>query len=150
MVEDITLAEECLVFCNYLIGMRPNEYIVSKYQDAHTDGALGRNRESDYFDRVLVSLAKASLPAMKLADAYSRVFRKNSLLRKKLILLLAILECCAASYARLDSPAECGKIRLHGEIGMRCAAFVLTLFVSAIVLMPLQLACAFRLKLSRL
>ena len=62
-------------------------------------------------DGFLVKVAGIGPWSTKIIDAYTRVFRPFSTVRKKLILLLAILESCAPTHAYLDS-VDSGSIPL--------------------------------------
>jgi hypothetical protein len=132
------LARECNVFSRYLVGRRPDKYIQEKYAEAH-------RVTPDYgyesrFDRVLVDFAAGGPRSAGLADAYACLFARQSALRRKLILLLAIIESCAPERGFLDaiepSPLFLIALRLAG----RGALFAIRVLVAAFVFLPLQLA----------
>ncbi|MBV8841602.1 MAG: hypothetical protein JO307_02220 [Bryobacterales bacterium] len=95
------LERECRVFARYLSGVDPSSYLVQKYGDFHEQ--LGASAGSDRFDEFLVRVASRGVFWTTLADGYSRLFRKSGALRKKLIVVLALLECAPPSYEILDS-----------------------------------------------
>lgn len=101
------LDRECSIFCEYLIGAKPTDYVLRKYQDAHATGSIGQENKLQPFDRVMLSLASVQPFATRIVDAYASVFFRNSSVRRKLILLLAILESCAPYHHQLDS-VDCG------------------------------------------
>lgn len=86
------LTAECRVFCRYLAGVTPDEYIQSWYRRGHAAIPYRLTGALDRFDRVLVRFARLGAAAARMADAYARRFRSCGVLRQKLVLLLAILE----------------------------------------------------------
>lgn len=110
---------------------------MKKFQEAHRVGSI--NPPSDTFNRLLLMLARANPLWTKLVDTYSVVFCKSSVVRKKLILLFAILESNADAYSSLDAVDEARKVVfLLKVIGKGCI-FVLVLFLSVIILFPVHI-----------
>ena len=120
------LEHECRVFARYLIGSDPTSYLIEKYVDFHEK--LGSSIVSDSFDDLLVQVASRGALWTTLADSYSRLFRKSGALRKKLILVLALLECTPPSFEMLDSVSSGGfagaVVRLAGVSAKFIAASV--------------------------
>ena len=85
-----SVERECQVFCEYLLSCAPQSYAVRKYVDAHE--VSPKFSAGNRFDDLLLRVARVHPVLTKLADSYARLFVPNALLRKKLILLLAILE----------------------------------------------------------
>jgi len=85
-----TLARECAVFTGYLVKTAPTPLVVARYTDAHDQPALALAPAPD--ERALLSLARRSPTAARLADSYARLFAPTGTLRRKLVLLFAILE----------------------------------------------------------
>jgi hypothetical protein len=103
------LANECRVFCNYLVKQAPNDYVLEKYLEAHKTEQLDRELKDTLFDRMLLYIAKMNPICTKLVDVYTRLSYQHSLFRRKLILLLAILESCSPYFSffdRVDSPSR--------------------------------------------
>src|SRR5205823_3568092 len=98
------LDRECTVFARYLVGESPGGYVLEKYRDAHAKSALADIRVDDAFDRVLLHIALVHPVATKLVDAYTAFFFKTSTVRKKWVLLLAILESAPPAFHLFDSP----------------------------------------------
>jgi hypothetical protein len=136
---DATLNRECSVFCRYLIGGEPNDYVKRKYREAHRSLSwCGRAACSS--DELLVSIARIGTRASHIIDAYARVFRPASLIRKKLILLLAILESCAPSHHYLDSVDSNSLAIFALKSILQFASFVLAVGLGGLVIFPLELA----------
>jgi hypothetical protein len=85
-----TVERECHVFTGYLLGSPPPPYVVRKYVEAH-DLSPAFSRGSR-FDIYILRIAATRPSLTRPADSYARIFAANGLLRRKLVLLLAILE----------------------------------------------------------
>jgi hypothetical protein len=90
-------------------------------------------------DAFLVQVASIGLGSTKIIDVYTRVFRPFSLVRKKLVLLLAILESCAPTHAYLDSVDSDSIPLLFLRLFQRCLTFALIVIVSVLVILPAEL-----------
>ena len=135
---DNALDRECAVFCRYLFGQEPNEYVKIKYRAAHQAGSL-RNGGECRADAFLVKVAGIGPWSTKIIDAYTRIFRPFSTVRKKLVLLLAILESCAPTDAYLDS-VDSGSIPLlFLRFVNRCIIFAMVVLVGVLVVLPAEL-----------
>jgi hypothetical protein len=101
---DDIVARECIVLTAYLIGRSADRHatVVSRYVAAHRIPKLGL--EGDGRNDALVALARRSPGAARLADAYARIFEPTGVLRRKLVLLLAILETSAPSHLLITQP----------------------------------------------
>src|ERR1700730_1678960 len=96
------LERECLIYTQYLIGRMPSPYVVNRYLDFHHKSDAMTSLEFDAFDQFLVSVSARAPFWASMADSYASVFRKDSVIRKKLVLTLALLECVAPSFEALD------------------------------------------------
>jgi hypothetical protein len=134
------LLEECRTFCRYLINQTPNHYVLQKYRDGHRAGGLRRDFTPNRFDQTLVRIAAINTFATRIVDTYTRAFFKTALIRKKLVLLLAILESCAPTHSGLDAAESCTRPMLFMSLLQKLLMFSMVLFFSAIVLAPLRLA----------
>ena len=132
------LDRECTVFCRYLIGQEPNEYVKKKYRTAHQIGLLRNGRECPA-DAFLVKIAGIGPWSSKIIDAYTRIFRPFSTVRKKFVLLLAILESCAPTHACLDSVDSNSVALLFLRLIQRCLTFALILLLGILVILPAEL-----------
>lgn len=133
------LDDECRVFCRYLIRQMPGTYVYQKYRVGNRASNLDPTNEQGRFGSLLVGLASAHPSLTKLADTYARIFAPRSVLRKKLVLLLAILESSAPTHHYFDSVDASGKTGFLTGLILRAPLFLLTLALSTVVLLPLQL-----------
>jgi len=130
---------ECDVFSRYLTGCKPDDYVLKKYTEAFlSSGVLERNVDNK-FDRFLLNLALLHPFFTHIADIYSRFFRSDSIVRKRLVLLLAILESWAPSYKNLDNSGANSKAVFFISMLFRGVFMVSALVLSAVTLFPIQI-----------
>jgi len=110
---------------------------MNKFQEAHKVGSI--NPPSDTFNRLLLRLAGTNPFWTQLVDTYTVVFCKSSVVRKKLILVLAILESNADTCVRLDAVDESRKLLLLIKIMGKGCTFVLVLSLSMLILFPIHI-----------
>jgi NADH dehydrogenase len=139
---DVALDEECKVFCRYLVNLQPNAYILEKYREGNKKSKIEQTSTSERFDRILVSISKFGRGPIKLADSYSRIMAKRSIFRRKLILLLAILETCQPYYRHLDTIDSCGRFSLFMRFLKNSLGFAVAFLFSALLLGPFHLFCS--------
>ena len=134
------LESECEVFARYLLSCTPAPYVVRKYSAAHHVSAVFST--GSRFDNLLVRIASVHPALTRLADSYARIFAPGALLRKKLVLLLAILETSAPSCYLIEAVDSGGKLVLLVGLFVKGMAFILSLMAGAIVFLPLQMILA--------
>jgi len=130
------LAREARVFTAALIGGDPSPYVVRQYARGHVSLPLAPIQG---FDVVLLGVARGGPALTRMADAYARLFVRRSILRRKLTLLLAILESAApseAEFAPVAASAAGTLVRLAVS-GIAAATFSLA---GVIILGPLHVA----------
>lgn len=125
---------ECERFTMYLIGCKPDNYINQKYAEGHKATKLGKG--GNRFDTLLIKIAKRNMLFTKLTDVYTRVFYRNAVVRKKLVLLLAILEGCSMTSAYVDSVSESSISVIYLKLLAKAFLFILLFFVSVVAFAP--------------
>jgi nucleoside-diphosphate-sugar epimerase len=139
---------ECAVFSRYLLGMAASEYVCLKYRAAHA--SLDALSPAHLFDAFLVRFARTGPRFATVADAYAAVFAPHSLLRKKLVVLLAILETSSPECELIDAPAGGGRpARAAVAIGFAGLGALVALAVAVPILSPIQLVLAMLPKATR-
>jgi hypothetical protein len=117
VTDETRLKRECRTLGSYLIGTTPDAYVVAKYARAHAVSPVYSS--TDRFELLLVRLAGANRSLARIVDAYAAVLAPTALVRRKLILLLAILETCAPSSQIIDQtgrgPSSVLLVRLFGK-----------------------------------
>jgi hypothetical protein len=136
------LDSECVVFSRYLIGQSPGEYVLSKYREFHQLSAAGKEMQARPFDRTLLAVARVHPAATRLADAYARIALPAGLLRKKLVLTLAILESGAPSHRFVDDVDPAGGARLWARLFLTVAFSGGILLTSVALFAPWHLLSA--------
>jgi hypothetical protein len=137
---DASIERECRVFAEYLLGCAPDPYVARKYLDAHrVVPAFSKGTRFDFF---LIRAARAHRSMAKLADAYARFFVPASLLRRKLVLLLAILETCSPSCHLIDSTEPGGKPMLLVRLCTRAIGTLAFVIIGVVVFLPVQIVFA--------
>jgi hypothetical protein len=131
------LERECRVFGGYLLGREMNPYVLGKYAQAHE--TLAWENAPGFFDRLLTGLAARHALATKICDAYARFFSPQCVLRKKLVLLLAILELTPPYYRDIDAVAARSRLMLFAAVVGKGATLAFCLVLAVPVLLPLQL-----------
>lgn len=148
-IEKTTLCDECKVFCQHLINQAPNDYVLMKYVDAHRLGEMAQPVDLFKFESLLLYFARISPLCAKLADTYTRIILRHSLIRKKLVLLLAILECSRPYYSFFDNPDSSAYLPTSIRLFQKSFVFVITLLVSMICLGSLHIVFSILARLQR-
>jgi hypothetical protein len=143
-VDAHVLDRECNVFCRYLSGHEANEYVRTKYREAHQTRFLSGG--ADLADAVLAGIACLYPWTAKIIDAYTRVFRPLSIVRKKLVILLAILETCAPTHAYVDTADSQPAVLLLVRMVQRCLTSAVAVLLAAVLLLPVDLILRGRLR----
>src|SRR5690242_14310614 len=136
-VDDQTLDRECSVFSIYLVGEPPSEYVKKKYRAAHKAGFL-IGIDPQPAEDFLVRVASIAPWSTKMTDVYTRLFHPYSTLRRKLILLLAILETCAPSYARVDSADASFIGVLLARLAIHFLTYLVILVLGIFLMLPVD------------
>lgn len=131
------LEQECRVFTRYLSGSDPTGYVIDKYVQFNNE--LGASIISTNFDKFLINTAARGIVWTALADSYSRFFRKTGALRKKLILVVALLECAPPSFEALDSVPSGGPAGAILRLAGISVKFVAALIAGTLVFAPARI-----------
>jgi hypothetical protein len=136
------LERECDVFCRYLAGIPADDYLKARYRATHERGAVEPAGGASAYDRALVAFARISPLAARCVDAHARIFAGGGLLRRKLVLALALLEVRAPE--RVDSVTSGSRAGFFVRAAFLAGGFAVMLAVSTLILLPVRLACAVR------
>jgi nucleoside-diphosphate-sugar epimerase len=100
--ETLPLKNEADCFAELLTGEGASQAALDAYLRAHQErDDLGA---SSPFSQHLVDVAAKGTLSARMADGYARFFDKHGSLRRKLVLMLAILECLPPTHRKLDAP----------------------------------------------
>ena len=106
------LRTECEGLCHFLAGCAPTEYVLGKYLEAHNPESGLLAGPGDRLDELLLALAREGGIALAAADAYARLVRPGGVLRRKAILLLAVLESAPPRHDHLNAAVTGRKLSL--------------------------------------
>ena len=134
---DIVLEEECRVFAEYLLGCAPPSYAIQKYADAHLVSPIFC--KGTRFDFFVVRVARSHRSITTMADAYARLFVPTGLLRKKLVLLLAILETSPPSCHLIDAVDRGGNVALLFRLLAKGVVSAVSLTAGMLLFFPAQM-----------
>lgn len=132
-------ATECRVFTRYLIGRLPDDYIQRKYAQAFEPGQPLGTSVATGFDAWLLKLAVLHPLLTRTTDIYSRFFRPASVVRTRLVLLLALLESWATTAATLDSTQRSGMVSFTVVLLAEAGLSAMLLLAATPFLLPAQL-----------
>ena len=127
------------VFSRYLLGSVADGQILDTYARAVGTDTAGPCPEPRAFDRFLSRIARLHPVATRAVDVYTRHFSPAAPVRKRLILMLAILESHAASYAMLDRVDSGGRAIVYLRIAGAGVASVFLLVAATVLLTPVRL-----------
>lgn len=136
------LKDECRALTAYLVGTAPTAYIEEQYARAAYVYGLAFDGDFSCFDRTTVRLARSSRIAARAVDAYCGLLHRRGVLRRKLIVLSAILEHVAPTNAAFDRVASRGAALTFLSLAGYGIVSALSLLLGAAVLLPAKLICA--------
>jgi hypothetical protein len=131
------LEQECSTYRRYLIGQDPDPYVVRKYIEYHAQYAT-KVEPSDPFDRFLTEISARHPFWARLADTYAGRFYKHAAVRKKLVLMLALLECSPGSFEALDDVGRGGIPAALLRLAWQAAVYAGALMMAVLLFLPVQ------------
>jgi hypothetical protein len=135
-VRSAELRAECERMCRYLIGGAPRSYVVEHYVRGHAVRPEWFAPRSA-FDHTLEVAARV-LP-LRVVDACSRFAASGSVVRRKLVFLLAILENSSPTCDAYETPDVSRPSEFYLRLIPRGILLLGALLVGAVVLPPLHL-----------
>jgi NADH dehydrogenase len=136
--DDEALTREAQAFTRHLIGKEPGAEVASHYAaGVKARGLLG---SGDRFDRFTLAAAGKGGLICRLADAYCGLFHRRGLLRRRLILLMAILEQAPATHAAFDRSSSRGPLAALAGLAAAGVGAVVFAGLGAAVFLPARLA----------
>lgn len=133
------LARECRTLFGYVFGGEPAPALVERYLAGHRALGARLRAPSDGLDGLLLRAARRGRLLARLADTYARLFRPGALIRRKLSLLVAIVESTPEGASAFDSPDAPAGLRFLGTAAVRALGFALALAASVALFAPAAL-----------
>jgi hypothetical protein len=135
----VDLDRECEIFSRYLVSQQPTAYIRKEYKAALIARDLANDGDFSAFDRRTLRLARHNVLFARFADAYCALFHRQGVLRRKLVLLLAILEHTAPTATRFDAPKSRGRVGVSVNLFLAGIDFGLSMIMGVLLLLPFHL-----------
>jgi NADH dehydrogenase len=135
------LTAECRSLSAYLTGAPPSRYIEEQYTRAAHAHGLAFDEDFSCFDRATVRLARSSRVFARCADAYCALFHRAGALRRKLVVLAAILEHVAPTseaFDRVEPRSVASTVLSLAAYGLMSTV---SLLLGALVLAPASVLC---------
>ena len=137
------LERECHTYTRYLIGGVPSPYVLNRYLDFHHKSDAMNGAGFDAFDQFLVGVSARGPFWASMADSYASVFRKDSVVRKKLVVTLALLECVAPSFEAIDDVEVRSAMATSISLAWRAAKYAFLVSASIVIFTPVRAAMVF-------
>ena len=80
----------------------------------------------------------------RVADAYASLLSRTGLLRRKLTVMLALLESTAPSHQHIDAVTETSRVALVVRVAAMVVLQVVLAAAAAVVLLPLHMALGWK------
>ena len=135
------LEKECRLFTAYLIGQPPSVYVVEQYARAARVHNLAQDKDFPCLDRATLKIARRGRVFARWIDAYCALFRRGGALRRKLVLLSAILEHVAPASDNFDRVPPSGAVQTILAVTGYGIKFALSLLMGALLMVPTILFC---------
>jgi hypothetical protein len=131
------LVDECGVFTRHISGRPVTSRVLEQYAAAHR--VLLGMEPGDGHERWLLRVARLGPAACRVADAWARLAAPQGALRRKLVVLLAILEVTHPYAEQLDQPRG-GPALEWLRIAASGLAFAGALAIGVVLFLPARLA----------
>jgi len=135
----VTLESECSVFTRYLTKVGPTAYVMAHYINATMARGLALDRDLAPFDRTMLRFARRNQMFTRWADAYSAILHRSGAMRRKLVVLAAILEHVPPTSDIFDRPLVMRPAVTLLHLMTHGVGFALSFIVGATIFVPLRL-----------
>jgi hypothetical protein len=133
----LDLDRECVALARYLVGQVPTTYVLGKYRDAHARHPHLHGTDAPA-DRFLLRFARRSLAALWLVDCYTALFFRTATIRRKAVLVVALLESSAPAAGYFDEPDRGSAGRQIARLCLKGMTFAIGVCGSILVLAPMH------------
>ncbi|NQY96270.1 MAG: NAD(P)H-binding protein [Henriciella sp.] len=132
--------KESNVMTRHMTGVRADPSITHHYVQALE--ATGLDREGSRFDQLTLKLLRLGGVFSSLLDVYCGLLRRRGVLRRRQVLLTAILENAAPTHDAFDKPYAKGALGTFAQLAGTGIASGIWFVLSLIALLPIQIALA--------
>lgn len=135
-----SIAAECRVFAHLLADTDASPYVQHAYAKLLATSDVSPLVRERLIERALLAVARQGTLAARVADGYARFFLPRSLLRRRLVLMLAILENSPGSERLLNSGDEGSMVGVGVRLMLTGIASVFCSIVGVVIFGPVHLA----------
>jgi len=136
-VTNTPMDSECQVFTRYLTGQDASPQVRQKYKALNEiRNEFWPGGDAEPFDTRLISIAVRGPRWARIADSYARWFCPGSRLRKKMVLLLALLECTSPSFRYLDETDSENRLVSYSVLMLTALVALASLAAGIVVIGP--------------
>jgi len=135
------IEKECKIFATYMTSKPPSKYVTEQYAAAVLAHGLAADDDLSCFDRAALRLARSGSAFTRGADAFCSIFARRSVLRRKLIVLAAILESVAPTNEAMDRVTSRSAAGVLASLIGYGAAFAVSFILGAAILLPAAALC---------
>lgn len=139
MTADATVMAECRVYASYLADANPSSYVIEAYERLRPTASRSTQSDARLIERSLVAMSRWGALPLRVADGYARFFLPRSLLRRRLVLMLAILENSADGERQLNSGDEGSLVGVGVRLMLTGVVSVLCIAIGVVCFAPLHL-----------
>lgn len=132
------LAAECAVFARYLTGRPPEARATDHYIRALRARGLAE-KPPGRFDRLTLRVARSGRLGLWLADSHCALLHRRGMLRRRLILMLAIVEHAPESHQTFDRTPDHGPVRAIALLSLHALAGAGGMALGVLLFLPAQL-----------
>ena len=136
---DTTVAAECHVYARYLADTNPTPYVVDAYARLRPTASRSARADARLIERSLLAASRWGAWPLRVADGYARFFLPRSVLRRRLVLMLAILENSPDGERQLNSGDEGSLVAVGARLMLTGVASVLCLAIGVVCFAPFHL-----------
>jgi hypothetical protein len=136
------IAAECGVFARHLTDDEPTPYVIACYERLLPSAKRPPAVEGLLIERALLSMGRAGGVRLRMADGYACLFRPRGGLRRRLVLVIAILENSPSSARLFNSGEEGSFVAVSARMMASMAVSALCTLGGVLVFAPVHLASA--------
>lgn len=136
------LAAECRTFARHLADAEVEAYTLACYERLLPSAALPADTASLLIERTLLAAGRAGGVLLRMADGYAVVFRPRCALRRRLLLLFAILENSPGTSHALNTGDEGSFAAVSARMIASMTVSVLCTLAGVVVFAPVHVASA--------
>ena len=138
---DDVLTREARIFANYICGRGITSDISDHYLKAARTLAID-HQPADRFDRMTLAFARRGVGFAWLADSYAAIFNRGGMLRRRMVLLMSILENAPSSHGLFEQSPSRGPVAAVLKLGLSGIAETGVLVMATAIFVPVRILLA--------